>query len=148
RLFHRTDGETGQVVFARRVHVRHFRGFAADQCAAGQFATACDAADDGHRGVDVELGGGEVGEEEQRFGALHQDVVHAHADQVDADGVVAAELLGQLELDADAVGAGDQHRFAVHAGQVEQRAEPARAAHHFRAEAAPDQRHDALDHFV
>src|SRR5690606_38395380 len=148
RLLHRADGETGQVVLARWVHVRHFRGLAADQCTAGQFAAARDAADDGHGGIDVELAGGEVVEEEQRFGTLYQHVVHAHADQVDADRVVAAELLGQLELGADAVGAGHQHRLAVFAGQVEQGAEAAEAAHHFGPEAAPDQRLDAFDHFV
>src|SRR5690606_5600125 len=58
------------------------------------------------------------------------------------------ELLGQLELGADAVGAGDQDRLAILAGEVEQRAEPAQPAHHLGAETAPDQRLDALDHFV
>jgi hypothetical protein len=57
-------------------------------------------------------------------------------------------LLGQLELGADAVGAGHQHRLAVLARQVEQRAEAAQAAHHLGPEAALDQRLDALDHFV
>ena len=64
-------------------------------------------------GVDVELAAGEVVEEEQRLGALHQDVVDAHRDQVDADGVVPVEREGELELGADAVGAGDQDRLAV-----------------------------------
>ena len=59
-----------------------------------------------------------------------------------------SELLGQLELGADAVGARDQHRLLVLAGQVEQRAEAAQAAHHFGPEAAPDQRLDAFDDFV
>src|SRR3546814_727954 len=112
RLLDRADGEAGEVVFARRIHVRHLRGLAADQGAAGQFATTGDAADHRDRGVDVELASGEVVEEEQRFGTLHQHVVDAHADQVDADGVVAAELPGELELSADAVGTGDQHRHA------------------------------------
>ena len=148
RFFHRADGEAGQVVFAGAVHVGHFRGFAADQGAAGEFAAFGDAGDDGDGGVDVELAGGEIVQEEQRLGALHQHVVHAHADQVDADGVVAAQLLGQLELGAHAVGARDQHRLAVLAGQVEQRAEAAQAAHHFRPEGALDQRLDALDEFI
>ena len=107
-----------------------------------------DAADDGDGGVDVELAGGEVVEEEQRLGALHEHVVDAHRDQVDADRVVAVELLGELELGADAVGARDQHRLAVLARQVEQRAEAAQAAHHFGPETALDQRLDAFDDFV
>jgi hypothetical protein len=102
-------------------------------------------ADDGDGRVDVELSGGEVIEEEQRLGALDEDVVDAHADQVDADRVVAAELLGKLELRAHAVGAGDQYRFTVLVGQVEQGAESAEPAHHLRPETAPHQRLDALD---
>ena len=78
--------------------------------------------------ADVELAGGEVVEEEQRLGALHDDVVDAHGDEVDADGVVAAGLDGELELGADAVGAGDQHRVLVAARlEVEQGAEAADA---------------------
>ncbi|KAG1537029.1 hypothetical protein G6F50_014939 [Rhizopus delemar] len=37
-LFDRGDGEAGQVVLARGVHVGHFSGFAADQRAAGHAA--------------------------------------------------------------------------------------------------------------
>src|SRR3546814_4495825 len=66
-LLHRADGEAGQVVFARRVHVWHLRGLAADQRAAGQLAAFRDAADHGHGGVDIELAGGDVVEEEQRL---------------------------------------------------------------------------------
>ena len=65
-----------------------------------------DALDDVGGDVDVELAAGEVVEEEQRLGALHQDVVDAHRDEVDADGVVAVERERELELGAHAVGAG------------------------------------------
>ncbi len=145
RLLDCADGEAGQVVFARRVHVGHFSGFASNQRAAGQRAAARDAADHRRSGVHVQLAGGEIVQKEQRLGALHQHVVDAHADQIDADGVVPPELLGQLELGAHAVGAGDQHRLLVLARQVEQRAEAAQATHHLRPEAALDQRLDAFD---
>ena len=88
-FFHRADGEAGEVVFAGRVHAGHLGGLAADQRAAGLFAARGDALDHVGGGVDVELAAGEVVEEEQRLGALHQDVVDAHRHQVDADGVVA-----------------------------------------------------------
>ena len=42
--------------------------------------------------VDVELAAGEVVEEEERLGALHEDVVDAHRHEIDADRVVAVEL--------------------------------------------------------
>ena len=88
-LFDDADGKAGEVVFARRVHARHFRRLAADQRAARRLAAVGDAADDFGGDVDVELAAGEVVEEEQRLGALHEDVVDAHRDEVDADGVVA-----------------------------------------------------------
>ena len=59
----------------------------------------------------VELAGGEIVEEEQRLGALHDEVVDAHRDEVDADRVVHAGLDGDLELGADAVGGRDQDRI-------------------------------------
>ncbi len=56
------------------------------------------------------------------------------------------QLHGQLELGADAVGAGDQHRFAVAIQrQLEQRAEAAEPGQHARAEGVLDDRLDALD---
>ena len=78
---------------------------AADQRAAGLLAAARDALDDLAGDGDVELAAGEVVEEEQRLGALDQDVVDAHRDEVDADRVVAVERERELELGADAVGA-------------------------------------------
>ena len=60
----------------------------------------------------VELAGGEIVEEEQRLGALHDEVVDAHRDEVDADRVVDAGLDGDLELGADAVVGRDQDRVA------------------------------------
>ena len=60
----------------------------------------------------IELAAGEIVEKEQRLGALHHEVVDRHGDEIDADGVVAAGLDGDLDLGADAVGRGDQDRIA------------------------------------
>ena len=87
-FFNDADRETGQVVFAGRVHARHFGGFATDQRTAGQFAALGNATDDGSGGIDIELAAGEIIEEEQRFGAKHQNVIDAHRDQILADGIV------------------------------------------------------------
>ena len=86
-----------------------------------------------------ELPGGEIVEEEQRLGALDDDVVDAHRDEIDADRVVDAGLDGDLHLGADAVIGRDQDRI-LKAGrlEIEQAAEaadlrigarPARGAH-------------------
>ena len=60
----------------------------------------------------LDLAGGEVVEEEQRLGALDDDVVDAHRDEVDADRVEDAGFDRDLELGADAVGGADQDRVA------------------------------------
>jgi len=64
-----------------------------------------------------ELADGEIVKKEQRLCALHKDVVHAHGDGVDADGVVLAEGEGDFQFGADAVGAGDEDGVFV-AAQV------------------------------
>ena len=51
-----------------------------------------DAGDDRRALVGVELSRREIVEEEQRLGALHDEVVDAHGDEVDADRVVDARL--------------------------------------------------------
>ena len=51
----------------------------------------------------VELGGANVVEEEERLGALHEDVVHAVVDKVFANGAMALGQAGHFELGAYAV---------------------------------------------
>ena len=93
--------------------VGHLAASAADQRAAGLLAALGDAADHPHRHRGIQLAAGEIVEEEERLGALHEHVIHAHRDEVDADTVVAVEQEGELQLGANAVGAGDENRLAV-----------------------------------
>ena len=124
----------------------HLRGLAADQGAAGLVAARGDAGDHLPRLAWVELAGSEIIQEEQRLGALHHDVVDAHRHQIDADRVVDAGLDRDLQLGADAVGAGDQDRIGEPRRlQVEQRAEAAEAAHHSWPVRGPRERLDRLD---
>ena len=134
------DGEAGQVVAAVLEHVGQDGGFAAQQGAIGLQAAVADAGDDLLQQRRIVVRHGHVVEEEQRLGAAAQHVVDAHGHQVDADGVVAAGQLGDLELRADAVGATDQHRVFVAAGEqpvgeieLEQAGESAGQRHHARA---------------
>ena len=62
--------------------------------------------------VHVELSRRVVVEEEQRLGALHDEVVHRHGDEIDADTMVTACLDGDAQLGADPVVRGHQHRVA------------------------------------
>ncbi len=72
-----------------------------------------EAADDLFDNGAFELAGGEIIEKEEGHSALYGDVVDAVVHQVGADGVVDAELEGDLELGADAVCAGDQDGVGV-----------------------------------
>ena len=122
----RADAEAGEVVVARRIHARHLGGLAADQRAAGLAAAFGDRRDDRRGNVIVELPGRVIIEEEQRLGALDDQVVDAHRDQIDADAVMPPGFDRELELGADAVVGRDQQRIAI-AGrlQVEEAAEAA-----------------------
>ena len=129
------DGEAGEVVLAGLVQSAELRGLAADQAHAGLIASAGDALDDIERDFLFEFAGADVIEKEHWTRRVADDVVDAHRDAVDADGVVTAGLKGDHQLGADAVGARDQHRRAHLAGAVEsdQRAEATDAADHVRA---------------
>ena len=106
--FHRAHAEARQIVVARRIHAGHFRRFAADQRASGNFAAFRDTRDDifGHAGV--QFAGGEIIEEEQWFCALHDQIIGAHRNQVDSDRVVPPRIDRQLQLGAHAVIRRDQ----------------------------------------
>ncbi len=91
------------------------------------------------------LPGGKIIQKEQWFSALHDEVVDAHRDQVDADGIMQSGLHGDFQLGANAVGGGDQNRVDE-AGrlQVEQRAKAAQATQQAATRSAAGQRLDRL----
>ncbi len=104
------DRKARKIVIVAAVEAGHLGGLAADQRAAGFLATDGNAGNDGRADFGLEFSTSVVVEKKERFGALHNQVVDAHGDQVDADGFVAAGLDGDLDLGADAVGGGDQDR--------------------------------------
>ena len=94
---------------------------------------------------DIELAASEIVEEEQRLGALHDKVVDAHGDQIDADAAVASAVDGDLELGAHAIIGGDQDRVLETARfEVEQAAEAAQIGLRTRPPRRFDQRLDGL----
>src|SRR5262245_13862736 len=143
------DAESGEVVVAFRIHARHLRGLASNECAAGERAAFGDAGDHAFRDIDGQPAGRVVIEEEQRLRALHDDVVRAHGDEVLSYAVVQAGVDREPELGADAVGARDQHRALPAAlGNLDHRAEAADAREDFGTLRACDARLDALDEFL
>ncbi len=145
----RAHCEPGEVVVAAGIDAGHFGGLAADEGGARLAATIGDPGD--HRGGDrrVELAGGEIVEEEQGLGALDDEVVHAHRDEVDSDRIVPPGLDGELHLGADAVGRGNEHRVLEARGlQVEEAGEPADQGFRARSPRTPDDRRDQVDEAV
>src|SRR5258708_34216393 len=87
----------------------------------------------------------DVGEEEQRVGAMDENVVDAVIDEVAADGGVHAHGHGDLEFCADAIRAGNEHGlFPFFAVAREESAEPANAAENPGSERAAGMVADAL----
>ena len=105
------DDEPGEIVLAVGVEARHLRRLAAEQRAAVLAAAAREAVDDLLGDVGLEAAGGEVVEEEQRPRALHEDVVDAVVDEIDADRAVLPGQERDLQLGADAVGARHENRL-------------------------------------
>ena len=131
------------------VETRHLRGLAAEQRAAVVAAGVRHPADDRFRDVRRQPAGREVVEEEQRLGALHEDVVDAVVDEIDADGVVARRHERDLQLGADAVGARDENGIAKASGlEPEQTAERADVREDAGRERRTRQRPDPADGFV
>ena len=148
RLFHSTDGKTGKVIFAVRVHAGHFCRFAADQRTTGVFAAFGNTGDDAGGGIDIELAAAKIIEEKQGFGPLYQNIVGTHGDEVDTDRIVPLQIKGQLELGANAVGTGDQHRLTVALGNFEQSTKATKIAEDALAHGFFGERLDALDQFI
>src|SRR5208282_2089103 len=142
RAFDYSHREAGQVVLAGLVQSAELRRLAADQAHAGPGASASDALDDIEGDLFFELAAADVIEKEQRTRRMADDVVDAHRDAVDSDGVVTPGLKRDHELGPDAVGARDQHRRAHLARSVEsdQRAESADSADHLGAGRGPGDR--------
>ena len=148
RARHDADDEPGDVVFAVGVEPRHLGGLAAEQRAAVLAAGARHARDDLLGDVGRQPAGRQVVEKEQRPRALHEDVVDAVIDEVGADRVVHAGHERDLELGADAVGAGDEHRVRRRPVEREQPAERSDARQHAGRVGAARERLDAPHGFV
>ena len=119
--------EPREIVVAFGIHPRHFGRFAADQRAACLAAAFGDGRDNFGRDGIVELSGRVIVEEKQRLGALDDQVVGAHRNEVNADAVMIARLDRELQLGSDAV-VGRHQQWVIISGrlQVEETAEAAK----------------------
>ena len=126
--FCETDAESGEVVVAGTVEPGHFGRFSAEQDAAGLLASCRDPADHVFRFPHVQGPAGVVVEKQQGARAVRQDIVRAHGHEVDADGFVLLEFLGQEQFGADSVRPADQHGLRIILRQLVESAESAEIA--------------------
>ena len=132
-LIYNAHRKTCEVIVVLRHHARVLCGLAADERAAGLHAALRNTLYDLCNLLRHVLAAGDVIEEKERFCAAAYDVVHAHGNAVNADGVMLIEQHGRHKLRAHAVCAGNEHRF-FHTGHVrlEKAAETADAGNHAR----------------
>ena len=146
RLVHHADDEPREIVFAGVVEPRHLRRLTANQRASVLAAGAPHPADDLRRHFRIEPARGQIVQEEHRLRAVHQDVVHAVIDEVGAHRVVDPGQERDLELRADAVGAGNQDGIGVvRRREPEHAAEGADFRQHARRERGARDVLDAAD---
>ena len=106
-LIDHAHAEAGKVVLVHRVEARHLGGLAADQRAAGLNTAVRHALDDVRYLFRNIFAQGNIIKEDQGLCAAADDVVDAHCNAVDAHGVMLVQHEGNLQLGANAVGAGD-----------------------------------------
>ena len=143
------DAETGKVVIAGGIHARHFRRFTTDQRATCLLAAFGNAGNHPLGHAILELAGGEIVQEEKRFGPLNDQIVDAHGNEIDSDRVMFAAIDGELQLGADAIVACHQQRILVARSLgIEKAPEPADFAIGTRAHGGLHQRPDGLDESI
>ena len=114
-FFYHTYAESCNIVFVLAVQIAHFGSFAANQCAAGFFAGVGNALNNLGNLFGFQSFNSDIIEEEQRFSALHENIVYAHGNGVLADGIMFVSHKSQFQFGAYTVGAANQNRFFVFA---------------------------------
>ena len=104
-LIHNTHGEACQIVLVHRHQAGVLGSLAANQGRAGLDTALGHTAHDLGNFLGNVLAAGDVVQEKQGLCAHADNVVDAHGNGVDADGVVLVHEDGQLHLGAAAVGA-------------------------------------------
>ena len=101
--------------------------FTANQCGAGLDTAFRHTANNGSDLLREVLAASDVVQEEQGLRAAADNVIDAHGNRIDADGIMLIHQHGKLYLGAAAVGTGDQNRL-FHTGNGQTKA-AAKAAH-------------------
>ncbi len=144
--FNCADAKPREIIIIFGVHAGHLGGFAANQGTACTPTAFGDSGNDVGPGCYVQLCRGEVIQEKKGLGPLYNQIVNAHRDEVDADGVMPVRFDGDFKLGADAIGSCDKHWIFVSCGfQVEHGTESTKPGSDAIARRRPGQRLDRID---
>ena len=106
------DAKACEIIVVICIHAGHFCGFATDERAARKLASFGNARDDRRGRFEVKLAARIIVEKEKRLGPLHDQIICAHRDQIDANPFVPPRFDGEFQLRADAVIGGNQQRIS------------------------------------
>ena len=129
------DAKAGNVIFVFRVEPVHFRRFAANEGAARFPAGPGDTFDNVRHLLGIDLVHGDIVQEKQRFAACACNIVYAHGNAVDTDGIMLVHKKGELDLGSDTICTGYQGRLfhILDLFQGKCTGKTAQSAKHFRA---------------
>lgn len=131
------------------VHARHLGRLSTDQRTPSTQTPLGDTLDDVGGDGHIQLAARKVVEEVERLGTLDDQVVDAHRDEIDTDGIVLAAIQRDPELGSDTIRSGDQDGIPeAGALQVERAAESADLAVRSGATGRLDDGFDGVDEGV
>ncbi|CCF82326.1 hypothetical protein NITHO_1020006 [Nitrolancea hollandica Lb] len=136
---HAADDKPGEIVGTPGIDPWELCRLATDERAPGIPAGGGHAPDDRLKHRDIEIGRGEIVQEEEGTRAAGEDVVDAVVDEIHPDVLVVSGEVGDQHLGPDAIGAGDQHVRVVFARSREESAEMPQPAQNRRAVGASHQ---------
>lgn len=108
-----TDAGTVAIVVITAVKTRHLSSLTANEGAARLDAALRDTGNKLSSGLAVELARSKIVEEEQGFSTLNNEIIDAHSNEIDADGIVNASGLSNDKLGANTIGGTDKEGILV-----------------------------------
>ena len=107
-LIHYTYGKSRKIIFVCGIKARHLSGLAADQRCLGLQTAVRDSLDDLRDLFRIVLSARNIIQEKQRLAARTGDIVHAHGNTVDSDGIMLVHQKCDFQLCPYAVSSGNQ----------------------------------------
>ncbi len=104
-------GKTGQIVLILRHKPGMLCGLAADQSTIRLHAAVCYTLNDLRDLLGIVLSACDIIQEKQRLTAGARDVIYAHCDRIDTDGIMLVHQEAKLHLRSATVGSGQKNRI-------------------------------------